>query len=344
MNKVIDLRSDTVTRPSQAMRQAMCDAEVGDDVFADDPTVIKLQKTIADLFRKEAALYFPSGTMANQASLKAHLNPGEEVYCPNGCHIFNYEGGAPAVLSGIVLYPLDDPRGVITSEQVRSRLRPNDHHFPVSRLIWGENTANRAGGCVFPIEEIKKLRKLADEQGLLMHLDGARIWNAVAASGIPEWDWAQYFDSVSVCLSKGLGAPVGSMVIGKADFIDRAHRARKRFGGGMRQAGILAAAGLYAIEHNRKRLVDDHRRARILAETFAQLSGFTIDLDATHTNIVIFDCKLSGKSGDEIKAVLKEHGILITQFGTWCRMVTHLDISDDDIDRTVSVLKSLFAK
>ncbi|MDP8229370.1 MAG: GntG family PLP-dependent aldolase, partial [Candidatus Electryoneaceae bacterium] len=325
------------------MRQAMFDAQVGDDVFGDDPTVSQLQQRVAEILNKEAALYLPSGTMANQVAMASHTSPGDEIYCEINCHVLNYEAGAPAMLSGVMLSAISGELGVFTAEQVKERLRPLDHHFAPSRLIWVENSANRSGGCIFPLDECWRLRRLADKNGLKMHLDGARIWNVAVATGLSEADLAAPFDSVSVCLSKGLGAPVGSLVAGSMEFIDTAHRFRKRFGGGMRQAGVIAAAGLYSVEHNRGRLVDDHRRAKTLAHAIAKLPAFKIDLDAVHTNIIIFDASPIGLTGIEVADRLKEEGVLVTHFGKKVRMVTHLDISDDDVDCAIQALRLCFS-
>lgn len=343
MSRIIDLRSDTITRPTFAMKQAMIEAPVGDDVFGDDPTVNLLQERTAELLGKEAALFVPSGTMANQVAIAVHTSPGDEVYCEAGCHIRNYEGGAPAFLSGVMLNAIHGVRGAYTADDVKPLLRPLDSHFPPSRLIWVENSANRAGGTIFPQENIQGLRKLADEQGLGMHLDGARLWNVAVATGSTEKELAAPFDSVSVCLSKALGCPVGSLLAGSQGFIARAHRFRKRFGGGMRQAGVLGAAGIYALDHHRRRLAEDHARAKKLAGAIAQIRSFSIDLEAVQTNIVIFDVSGSGKTGTEVGKILSEAGILSTPFGMKVRMIPHLDISDDDIDYTIEVLNKRFA-
>ncbi len=339
---MIDLRSDTVTRPSREMRRAMYEAEVGDDVFGDDPTVNRLQELTADLLGKEAALYVPSGTMANQTAVAVHTTPGDEIYCHAGAHVLNFESGAAAMISGVMVMPIQGERGVYTAVQVKEHLRPPDHHFAPSKLIWVENSANRSGGCIVPQDECLRYRELADQHDLRMHLDGARLWNVAAATGISEAELAAPIDSVNECLSKGLGAPVGSLIAGSTDFIDQVHRYRKRFGGGMRQAGIIAAAGLYAIEHNRERLTDDHRRARRLSEAIAELPTFSIDLDSIHTNIVIFDCAPVGMTGAEVADILAKDGILITQFGSKGRMVTHLDLNDDDIEKAIKALRKHF--
>lgn len=341
MQKPVDLRSDTVTRPTDGMRQAMYEAEVGDDVFGDDPTVINLQHKTAELLGKEAALYMPSGTMVNQTAIAVHTRPGDEIYCEIGCHIRNFEGGAPAFLSGVMLNAIEGDRGAYRADEVEPRLRPRDSHFPPSRLIWVENSANRAGGTIFPQDEILKLRTLADRQKLGLHLDGARIWNVAAATGVSERELAQPFDSVSVCLSKGLGCPVGSLLAGSADFIERAHRIRKRLGGGMRQAGILAAAGIYALDNHRERLTEDHARARKLAETIGGFPAYHIDLEGVQTNIVIFDAMRIGLDGVAVAGLLRDAGVLSTSFGNKVRLVTHLDLDDNDIDRAIDALRKI---
>jgi len=339
---MFDFRSDTVTRPTPAMRKAMYEAEVGDDVFGDDPTVNRLQERFAEIVGKEKALYVPSGTMANQIAVHCHTSPGDEVYCEIGCHILNFEAGAAAMLSGVILAQITGVRGAFKASDVEPRLRPTDHHFPPSRLIWVENTHNRAGGTVFPQDLILGLRELANCKGLAMHLDGARLWNAAVAEGKTEKELAAPFETVNCCLSKGLGCPVGSLVAGSAEFIEKAHRARKRFGGGMRQAGILAAAGLYALEHHRTRLIEDHIRARRLAEAVAGLRSFSIDLDSVQTNIVIFDTAPSGRSPAEILMMIKNEGVLATSFGSKIRMVTHLDIDDAAVEKAIITFRRLF--
>ncbi|HHE46712.1 MAG TPA: low specificity L-threonine aldolase [Bacteroidetes bacterium] len=343
MQRIIDLRSDTVTKPSPEMRRAMYDAEVGDDVFGDDPTVIKLQERVAGLLGREAALFVPSGSMANLIVMSCHTSPGDEVYCEAGCHAFNYEGGSAGMIAGVMMHIIEGVRGAFTAEQVEERLRPGDHHFAPSRLIWVENSANRAGGTIFPQDEISRLRELADRRGMGFHLDGARLWNVAAATGKSEAELAAPFDSINVCLSKGLGAPIGSLVVGSRAFIDESQRFRKRFGGGMRQVGVIAAAGLYAVEHNRARLVEDHRRARKLAEAINGLDPFEIDLQGVATNIIIVDTSPGGSSGPEVIARLKDEGVWGTSFGgAKFRLVTHLDLNDADIDRAIDVFRSLF--
>ena len=285
--RVIDLRSDTVTKPSTGMRKAMAEAEVGDDVFGEDPTVNLLQDKVAELLGKEAALFVASGTMANQVTIKTHTQPGDEVVLEADSHVCHYESAAPAVLSGIQMRMLPGRHGVITAEQIEPAIRSADVHYPRTSLVWIESTHNRAGGTVFPLDEIKRIGKLCRDRKLKLHMDGARLMNASVASGISPRDFASPLDSTSICLSKGLGCPVGSVLAGNLDFIDRARRFRKMLGGGMRQVGIIAAAGLYALEHNVDRLAEDHANARRLAEAVAELPGLKVDLATVQTNIVI---------------------------------------------------------
>ncbi len=326
------------------MREAIAGAEVGDDVFGDDPTVNRLQETVAKLLGKERALFVPSGTMSNQIAIKAHTVPGDEVIVEENCHLFNYESGAPAFLSGVQIHPLPGRYGVITAEQVEAALRPPDHHFAPSRLICLENTHNRAGGTVFPVDEMRRIREVADRHGLKIHLDGARLWNAAAAAGSDLRVWADLADSVSVCLSKGLGCPVGSLIAGNAAFIDRCHRFRKVFGGGMRQTGILAAAGLYAIEHNRARLVEDHRNARLLAETFASLPGVKINLDYVQTNIVIVQLTQDAPyDGPGLAQAAEKAGVrFLATAPDKVRLVTHLDVNRELVEDACARIRRLW--
>jgi len=337
----LDFRSDTVTRPTPAMRNAMYEAEVGDDVFGDDPTVIRLQERVADLLGKEKALLVPSGTMANQIAVNCHTKPGDEIYSHVGSHLVNYEGGAAAMLSGVMIATIESGRGSFSAKDVEDRLRPADHHFAPSRLIWVENSHNRSGGTIFPQANVPALRDLADRNHLAMHLDGARLWNVAVATGEKEIDLASEFDTVSCCLSKGLGCPVGSLIAGSAEFIDKAHQARKRFGGGMRQAGFLAAAGLYALENHRARLADDHTRARRIAEAVANLRSLRIDMESVQTNIVLFDA--APRQGVEVADHLKEQGLLVTSFGSRIRMVCHLDVDDAAVEQAIVILRKTFA-
>ena len=337
MNSWIDLRSDTVTRPTPAMRRTMAEAEVGDDVFGDDPTVLALQEETARLLGKEAALYVPSGTMSNEIAVAAHTERGDELICEATCHIFLYEGGGPALLSGVQVLPLPGDRGLFTPEALRGAVRAPDAHHPVSRLLCLENTHNRAGGRVLPFEAVRTLTDEARGCGLATHLDGARLWNAAVATGRPEAEWAALFDSVSVCFSKGLGAPVGSALAGTRSWIARAHHYRKRFGGGMRQAGIIAAGALHALRHHRERLAEDHRRARRLAEGLAAVRGLLCDPAQVDTNIVV--ASLQPEAGPPARwcESLAAEGVRVVPFGARAlRLVTHLDISDADIERALA--------
>ena len=337
--KYIDFRSDTVTKPSPGMRQAIANAEVGDDVFGDDPTVIRLEAKVAQMFGKGASLFVPSGTMGNQVSLRAISEPGWELLCERDCHVVNYEASGPAIHSQLLVNMITTERGVLTAEQIESAIRPPNIHHPITKIVTIENTHNRHGGTIFPLDEILRIRHVADKHNLLMHLDGARIWNAHVATGIPLQDWAEPFDSISACLSKGLGAPVGSMIVGSREFITKARRIRKLFGGGMRQVGILAAAGLYAIENNISRLSEDHKNARILAEGLNLVKGFRVDLSRVETNIVIVDIADTQISPDQSAAILREHGILTVPFGrTRLRFVTHLDVSPDDCLKALDII------
>jgi threonine aldolase len=345
MTMRVDLRSDTVTRPTTVMRRAMAEAEVGDDVFGDDPTVRLLEEETAAFLGKEAALFVPSGTMGNQVSVAAHTERGDEAICESTSHIFLYEGGGPALLSGVQLHPLAGDRGLISLEQLRGAIRAADVHFPVSRLLCLENTHNRAGGRVLPVADVEALTAEAAIHGLRTHLDGARIWNAAVASGIPEARWVSSFDSVQVCFSKGLGAPVGSCVAGPRDWVDRARHYRKRFGGGMRQAGIIAAGALHALRHHRERLAEDHARARRMAAALAGLPGFAVDPAETETNIVV--ARLAPGVADPQRWVeaLSVRSVAVVRFGPAAlRMVTHLDIDDDALDFAVRAVREVAAE
>ncbi len=342
--RYIDLRSDTVTRPSEEMRKVMASAVVGDDVFGDDPTVNRLQDTVAEMFGREAAMYVPSGSMGNLVCTKTLTNPGDEIICEEGCHTLNYEAGSISAVSGLVAHTFRGKHGVYTREDIEPYIKKKSLHTPGTRVIEIENTHNHAGGTIFPLDEIKKIKDLANEHGIYMHLDGARIWNAHIATGIEFPEYAKYFDSISCCFSKALGAPIGSIVIGDKDFIDRARRYRKMFGGGMRQVGIIAAAALYAVQNNIKRLAVDHENARQLAEQLAEIDGIDIDLESVQTNIVIMDIKSSGRTVPEILEALKAEGVLAVQFGnTKIRCVAHLDVSSADIVKAIDIFKKVFA-
>jgi threonine aldolase len=334
---VIDLRSDTVTRPTEGMRRAMLEAPVGDDVFGEDPTVNRLEEYVADLLGKEAALYAPSGTMTNQIGVQVNTNRGEEVLLHEGSHIFVYEAGAPAILSSVQLRTLSGENGILDPETVRAAVRPRDVHFPRSSLLCLENTHNTAGGKVFPLEEFAAVAETAKEHGLKVHLDGARLFNAQAATGIPAREWCGHADTVSVCSSKGLGAPVGSLLAGDEETISEARRARKAFGGGMRQAGIIAAASLYAFENNIEKLSEDHERARNLA---AGLREAGYDAREPDTNLVL----VAVDDPPEFLRALAREGVLATPGKPgFVRLCTHLDAEDSDIETAVEVATRIFA-
>uniref|UniRef100_A0A7V3E6U9 Aminotransferase class I/II-fold pyridoxal phosphate-dependent enzyme n=1 Tax=Ignavibacterium album TaxID=591197 RepID=A0A7V3E6U9_9BACT len=340
--KIIDLRSDTVTKPSQEMRKAMYEAEVGDDVFKEDPTVNRLEAYAAELLGKEAALFVTSGVMGNQICLNVLTNPGDEVICERDAHIFNYESASPAKLSGIQLLPVEGKDGVITAEQVEPLIRPSSaYYMPRTKVIEVENTHNRASGAIWPLEKIIDLKNLAKKYNLFYHLDGARIWNASVATGISVKEYASHFDTVSCCLSKGLGAPVGSIIAGTKEFIKEAYKIRKSWGGGMRQAGILAAAGLYALQNNIERLKEDHEKAKYLAQRISENPNLEINLDAVQTNIILFKpLKLSVEEG--IKRC-KDEGLLLSVGKIdLIRAVTHLDVSFDEVRKAADIIDSVF--
>ncbi len=335
--KSVDLRSDTVTRPTDAMRQAMATAEVGDDVYGEDPTVNRLQETAARLLGKAAALFVPSGTMANQASLRALTRPGDVVLAGEGAHLLLYESGAPAALSGLHIQTVGRG-GFLDGADVRRALNPDEAHFAPTRAVALENTHNRSGGRVFPLEQLKDAADAAREAGLRLHLDGARLFNAVVATGTPAAVWAEPFDTVSFCLSKGLGAPVGSLVCGSREILHSVHRARKLLGGGMRQAGILAAAGLHALEHHVERLAEDHANARRLADGLAKL-GFAVD-PPPQTNMVLFRVEDTPGFVRETRA---RHLLINPMAEGEFRAVTHLDVSADDVDEALGRLAEVTA-
>jgi len=340
---MIDLRSDTITSPTPAMREFMIKAEVGDDVFGEDPTVNYLQNMIAQLLDKDAALFVVSGTQGNQISINALTQPGDEVICDYNAHIFNYESGAPGMLSGVQLHPIIGKYGHPTLEQIMEVVRPPDDHYPNTKLISLENTHNRAGGTIYPISEIKRISKFARKNGLKLHLDGARLWNASIVTGIKLSEYASCFDSVSLCFSKGLGAPIGSIVVGSREFIRKVHYYRKAYGGGMRQVGILAAACIFAVENHFERLHIDHENAKILAQGLATLPGFDVDMKTVQTNIVIAGVSQMQKSAYEIAEMIKEKGILSIPFShNKIRFVTHLNISRDEIYKTLEIFSQIF--
>jgi len=343
-DQLVDLRSDTVTKPTPEMRRAMAEAEVGDDVFGEDPTVNRLEAVAAERLGKEAGLFVLSGTMGNQVSLMAHTQRGDEIILDEGSHIFNYEVAALAVLSGLQPRTLRGRHGILDPEEVRQAIRPPNIHYPKDTLICVENTHNRGGGTVYPLETLRKIRRIATENGLAVHMDGARMFNASVATGTPVRELAAQADSVTFCLSKGLGAPVGSVVVGTRGLIDRARRARKMLGGGTRQAGILAAAGLVALETMVDRLREDHENARVLAEGLAALPGITIDLSRVQTNIVIFSVRRKDLDAPGLILKLAEQGIKAFSISQdSIRMVTHKDVDRAGILKTLEVFKAILA-
>ena len=317
------------------MREAMAMAEVGDDVFGDDPTVARLEARVAGLLGMEAAVFTPSGTMANQLALRAHTEPGDEVLVDANAHIYYYESGGPAALAGVMCRCLQGVRGIFSGADVEAALRPSDQHFPPTKLVCVENTHNRGGGSVWPLERLREVAAVSRENGLRLHLDGARLWNAAVASGVAEREFASLFDSVSVCFSKGLGAPVGSALCGSRELIQRARRFRKMFGGGMRQAGILAAGALFALEHHRARLAEDHSNARALAEGLAGLPGVELDPAAVETNLVFL--RVRKLPAVTVARALDEAGVRVLALGPdTIRAVTSLMISSADIPEVVA--------
>ena len=341
---IIDLRSDTVTRPTPAMRRAMAEAQVGDDVYREDPTVNRLQERAAEIFNREAALFVPSGTMGNQTALKAHTRPGQEVICEARSHIFNYEMGMLSAFSGIVPRTVFAEDGIMSWAQIESLIRGRSDHQSVTGLIELENTSNLAGGSVYPPEVSDEICDRAHQRGLPVHLDGARIFNASVALGRSLAELTRKFDSIMFCLSKGLGAPVGSIVVGSMDFIEEARLVRKMLGGGMRQGGILAAAGLVALEESPKRLHVDHENARLLAEGLADIPGVKIDPAKVKTNILFFNVSPGGLTAQEVSKQLAAHGVLANCSGpTTIRMVTHFDVDRAGCERAVGILRDVLA-
>ncbi|TAM97206.1 MAG: low-specificity L-threonine aldolase [Chitinophagaceae bacterium] len=335
-----DFRSDTVTRPTEEMRRAMMDAKVGDDVFGEDPSVNALQEKIAGMFGMEAAIFCPSGTMTNQIAIKVHTQPGDEVICADNAHVYVYEGGGMARNSGSQARVLHGDRGRITAQQVLQAINPDDVHKPHTSLVCLENTANRGGGSCYDFEEIKRIKEVCNEHQLKLHLDGARLFNALIAKKETPEQYGTIFDSISICLSKGLGCPVGSVLLGAKDFIAKAKRVRKVFGGGMRQAGFLAAAGIYALDHHIKRLAEDHTHAKQIAEALKQ-KDFIGEILPVETNILIFEVR--GKyTAASLAQKLKENNMLVIPISAnQIRMVTHLDISRELIEDTLRILSML---
>ncbi|MBK7240608.1 MAG: aminotransferase class I/II-fold pyridoxal phosphate-dependent enzyme [Flavobacteriales bacterium] len=338
---MIDLRSDTVTKPSAAMREAMLNAAVGDDVFGEDPTVNSLEARVAALFGHEAGLYCPSGTMTNQIAINIHTHPGDEIICDEGAHIYRYEGGGTMATSGCSVKFVPSDHGRFTAEDVAAAINdPNAQWLARTRLVNIENTCNRGGGAVWSLKEVDKIRTVCSLHGLAMHMDGARIFNALSVTKEKPEEWGKRFDTISICLSKGLGAPVGSILVGNKVLMANARRVRKRLGGGMRQAGILAAAGHYALDHHVDRLVEDHVRATTLGDAIADLP-YVDHVMPVETNIIIFTLA-GGREASSMLTELKGSGIIAAAFGpNMVRMVLHLDIDDTDVDRTIAVLKKL---
>lgn len=341
MTRYVDIRSDTVTRPTPGMLEAMLQAQVGDDVFGEDPTVNELQSHAASLFGKEAALFFPTGTMANQAAIKAHTRPGDEVICDHFAHIYRNESGGIAALSGASVRLLEGHNGRFGVDEVAENINPGDDaHRPWTKLVALENTVNRGGGGCWDLEQIERIRLLCSERGLSLHLDGARLFNALVARGEAAQRYGHLFDTISICLSKGLGAPAGSLLLASKEFISRAHRCRKLLGGGMRQAGYLAAAGLYALKHQVTRLTDDHLRAKATEGELHQLA-YVADILPVETNIVIFQL-VPGISATDFLGQLRAQGILAGAVDDRSvRFVFHLDVHDEDLESLRAALRSV---
>ena len=334
---MIDLRSDTFTKPSPDMLKAMFDAKVGDDVFGEDPTVNELEKYCAELFGMEASVFCPTGTMTNQIAIKCHTQPGDEVICDKVSHVYIYEGGGIAFNSGCQVKTINGIRGLVTADDVAASINPDDVHKAHTSLVVLENTGNRGGGSCYELDDILQIKKVCTDRGLKLHLDGARLFNALVAKKQNPKDYGEMFDSISICLSKGLGTPIGSVLLGKTDFIKKARRVRKVMGGGMRQAGYIAAAGLYALQNNIERLSMDHHHAKQIAEALL-LKDFTGKMMPVETNIVIFEV-LSEGSAAEFCRRIKEYGILCLPISeTQVRMVTHLDVTGEMVNHVLETI------
>lgn len=333
---MIDLRSDTITQPTEEMRLAMARAEVGDDVLGDDPTIKALEQRTAEVLGKAAAVYMPSGTMTNQAAVRTHTQPGDEILIEASGHIYLYEAGGPAALSGVMVRLIEGRRGIFSGDDLEAALRPPDLHFARQKLVCVENTSNRGGGSVWTVSQLLSVAQCTRDHGLKLHLDGARLWNAAVASGISEAELAAPFDSVSVCFSKGLGAPVGSALAGSTEFITEARRFRKQFGGAMRQVGIIAAGALHALEHHRTRLHIDHQNAKKLAEGLSGLPGIELNPEDVETNIVIF--RTTSLSASELQQRLEAQGVRMLAIGPdSIRAVTNLMVEPDQIDDALRI-------
>ena len=339
---MIDLRSDTITLPTPEMREAMAQAPLGDDVFSDDPTINALEERTAEILGKEAAVYMPSGTMTNQVALRTHTEPGDEILIDHNAHIYYYEGGASAALSGVICRLIPGVRGVFGTEEMEAVMRPLDVHFPRTKLVCLENTTNRGGGKVWPLEKLAEVENFTRNNNLKMHLDGARLWNAAIALQVPEAEIAKYFDSVSVCFSKGLGAPVGSALVGNRDFITEARRFRKQYGGGMRQAGIIAAGALYALENHRERLAEDNANAKAFAEGLAEIPGIEINPDEVETNIIM--CGLSEMTSDIMIKRLRELDTHVLPMNNKSiRMVTNMMVTKKQTREALEQIRSILS-
>jgi threonine aldolase len=337
---MIDLYSDTETKPTPAMRKCMAEAEVGDEQKGEDPTVNRLQDMVAALLGKEAAVYLPSGTMCNEISFAVWGRPGDEMILHREAHPVHFEVGGPAYLARLMLYPLDGPRGMFTAAQVKEAIRPDSSHYPRSRIVEIENTHNMGGGSIWPLAQLQAVCAMAHRHGLVTHLDGARLLNAVVATGIPANTYAEVFDSAWIDLSKGLGCPVGAVLAGSRPFIKDARRLKHLFGGAMRQAGIIAAAGVYALEHHVARLAEDHEHATMLAQALAALPAVHLNPTDVETNIVVFDVGASGRGAEELSQLLEEAGVRVSVMGrTKLRAVTHLDVSRSDVERAIEVFR-----
>lgn len=338
---MIDLRSDTVTKPSPAMRAAMAAAPVGDDVYGEDPTVNKLQDSMAGMFGKQAALFVSSGHMGNQLAIKSHTKPGDEVIVESESHVFHYEAAAPAIISGVQLRTVIGNAGIMNPADVEAVVRNGDYHSPNSSLTIVENTHNRSGGRIYPLETIRAISDVCKRRNMKLHIDGARLWNASVATGIPLKTYALLADSVTVCFSKGMGAPIGSVLMGDKEFIQRAHKYRKILGGGMRQVGILAAACSFAVVHNLDRLREDHAHARALASAIAEVTPGAVSLSDVQSNLVLINCAALHRTVDEFCAAMSRRGVLMWEGRAgFARAVFHLDISDDDTARAIEAFRA----
>ena len=341
----VDLYSDTQTRPSRAMREAMANAEVGDEQRNEDPTVIELCSMVADLLGKDAALFLPSGTMCNEIAYRTHTQPGDEIILHETSHAMHFEGGAPAALSGVMLRTLPGERGMFTADQVHGAIRGNGPHFQRSRLVSVENTTNLGGGAVWRVDALDEIADVAHEHGLSTHMDGARLMNAVIASGVRASEFARGYDSVWIDMSKGLGAPIGGVLAGSREFIAQALRHKHQFGGAMRQAGIIAAAGVYALKHNVDRLAEDHDNAKRFARLIAQIDGIGVDADSVETNMIYFDVAGTGLTAAQVSEGLREHGVRIGPMGAHLmRAVTHLDVDTAGVAEAAQALRAVAAR